>query len=403
MIPSVFHSVSFMPLFEIYSANQIHSDGSFQDVYEKKSISLPSFFVLPHHLSSYLNQYFVYKSQSKNEYQRFELSPQKAGINDIKKDYYLTWTSSGSFFVLFPQIGNEIYLFNEKGEFLWKLKESRYLQLFNDENWIMAVSGDHSRVGFLNYSFQEQIAHEGFLLHSYELGSKGQYCLGFLGGSLYIGDLNRKIYNYIETKKVLKKVSCDFKSKILLTYSFDKEEKHDILEIYKWDKEMNEKEITEVISFSIFDIKERISKKYDIPLKEEFKKLDRNTYPYSIPMKWNKDYGIALIDLDINQKSYRALLIFDHNKIRDVISMNAFTKENMDYSSWVIQNFEDKFILYSDEVSLFINKHGIFSFLKEKKVYAWQSKKSIASGFFQISDDKKLYADYLLYQFKTDE
>lgn len=361
-------------------------------------------FALPACENTHKNKYNVYKTISKNEVFRFTLSPEKAKIKHSAKDYYLTWTSKGSLYILYPQIGNRIYLFNEKGEFLWELKESRYVQLFNDENWIMAVSGDHSRAGFLSYSFEEQIAHEGFLLNSYDLGIKGQYCLGFLGGSVYLGNLNKKTYDHFQLSRPLKKLRCNFTERILLTYSTDLKKNSDSINIYQWDEKSVQKKLSEINRISIKEIREFFVDKYSIELKEV---NQNNVYPFPIPIHWNDHYGAALVSTDINEHNYRILLLFNEDGIIDVFSMNAFLKKGLDFSTWSIIPFKDSFVLYSDKVSLFINQYGIYSQIinntNRLSTLDWKAKKDILTGYYSHSSADLNCDSHYRWQIKFDE
>ena len=102
---------------------------------------------------------------------------------------YISYPENGSFILWYPRLGSKIKFYNNQGEHLWNLNESRYLKIFSDARYIAAFAGDQSHVEFLRPDMSSVIRVEGFLLHSYDVHSKilkknskdttYQACLGF--------------------------------------------------------------------------------------------------------------------------------------------------------------------------------------------------------------------------------
>src|SRR5690606_27502589 len=43
------------------------------------------------------------------------------------KEGYITAPENGAYYIWYPQIGTQVYVFNEQGHFLWDKEESHYL------------------------------------------------------------------------------------------------------------------------------------------------------------------------------------------------------------------------------------------------------------------------------------
>ena len=138
-----------------------------------------------------------------------------------KNSGYITYPWDASFFLWYPRLGSHAKLYSRSGEMLWEVSESRYLKVSRDGNYIVAFSGDQSRVEFLRPDMSSIIAVEGFLLHSYEFATGGsedteyQACLGFLNGDIVLVNLEKREKNRIRLKRPLKALTCDFKNGIL--------------------------------------------------------------------------------------------------------------------------------------------------------------------------------------------
>ena len=138
-----------------------------------------------------------------------------------KNSGYITYPRDASFFLWYPRLGSHARLYSRSGEMLWEVSESRYLKASHDGKYIIAFSGDQSRVEFLRPDMSSIIAVEGFLLHSYELATGGsedteyQACLGFLNGDIVLVNLKKPKKNRIRLKRPLKALTCDFENRVL--------------------------------------------------------------------------------------------------------------------------------------------------------------------------------------------
>jgi len=131
------------------------------------------------------------------------------------KEGYLTGPEDGAFFIWYPQLGSQVYVFNESGSLLWEKEESRYLQVLRHGRFILAAAGDHSRMVFMNPDFKVQADFQGVLFTQFsaddDAGLKyGQACLGSLDGEVIVLHLDRRIYSRQRLGYALKALSCNF-------------------------------------------------------------------------------------------------------------------------------------------------------------------------------------------------
>ncbi|GAB4429350.1 MAG: hypothetical protein OHK0011_11750 [Turneriella sp.] len=131
------------------------------------------------------------------------------------KEGYLTGPENGAFFIWYPQLGSQVYVFNESGSLLWEKEESRYLQVLRHGRFILAAAGDHSRMIFMNPDFKVQADFQGLLFTQFSADDDpalkfGQACLGSLDGEVIVLHLDRKIYSRQRLGYALKAVACNF-------------------------------------------------------------------------------------------------------------------------------------------------------------------------------------------------
>ncbi len=136
-------------------------------------------------------------------------------INLTGKEGYITGPENGAFFIWYPQLGSQVYVFNERGSLLWEKEESRYLQVLRHGRFILAAAGDHSRMIFMNPDFKVQADFQGVLFTQFSADDDpglryGQACLGSLDGELIVLHLDRKIYSRQKLGYALKALSCNF-------------------------------------------------------------------------------------------------------------------------------------------------------------------------------------------------
>lgn len=141
----------------------------------------------------------------------------ETSVSFTGKEGYITAPENGAYFVWYPQIGQQVYVFNEQGSFLWEKDESHYLQVLPRGRFIMAAAGDHSRLIFLNPDFKTQADFQGVLFTRYLSDDNpdlvhGQVCLGSLDGEIIIAHIDRKIYLRQKLGYALKSLVCNFDS-----------------------------------------------------------------------------------------------------------------------------------------------------------------------------------------------
>lgn len=133
------------------------------------------------------------------------------------KEGYITGSQNGTFFIWYPQLGSQIYLFNENGAFLWEKEESHYLHALPRGRFILAAAGDQSRILFMNPDFKVQADFQGMLFNGFiaddrtEL-SRGQVCLSSLNGEVVVAQLDKKVYARQNLGYALKSIACNFET-----------------------------------------------------------------------------------------------------------------------------------------------------------------------------------------------
>jgi len=136
-------------------------------------------------------------------------------ISLANKTGYMSAPDNGAFYVWYPQIGQQIFVFNEQGNFLWEKDESHYLHVLPRGRYIMAAAGDHSRLTFMNPDFKAQADFQGVLFTQHiaddapDLKS-AQVCLGSLDGDIIIAHLDRKESMRKKLGYALKSLTCNF-------------------------------------------------------------------------------------------------------------------------------------------------------------------------------------------------
>lgn len=131
------------------------------------------------------------------------------------KEGYITGPENGAYFIWYPQLGSQVYVFNERGNLLWEKEESRYLQVLRQGRFILAAAGDHSRLVFLNPDFKIQADFQGMLFTQVSADDRpelrfAQACLGSLDGEVIVVHLDRKLYTRQKLGYALKALACNF-------------------------------------------------------------------------------------------------------------------------------------------------------------------------------------------------
>ncbi|MBV6492419.1 MAG: hypothetical protein LDLANPLL_00412 [Turneriella sp.] len=131
------------------------------------------------------------------------------------KEGFITGPENGAYFIWYPQLGSQVYVFNEKGAFLWEKEESHYLHALPYGRYILASAGDGSRMLFVNPDFKIHADFQGVLFNHYILDDNpelksAQVCLSTLDGDLIVAHLDKKIYFRKHLGYALKSLQCDF-------------------------------------------------------------------------------------------------------------------------------------------------------------------------------------------------
>ncbi len=133
------------------------------------------------------------------------------------KEGYITAPENGAYYVWYPQIGTQVYVFNEQGNFLWEKEESHYLNALPRGRYIMAAAGDHSRVVFMNPDFKVHADFQGVLFTRFVTDDNpdlktAQVCIGSLDGEVIVAHLDQKLYFRHKLGYALKSLHCDFET-----------------------------------------------------------------------------------------------------------------------------------------------------------------------------------------------
>lgn len=163
---------------------------------------------------------------------------QKADQTSISltgKEGYITAPENGAYYIWYPQLGAQVYVFNEQGSFLWEKDESHYLQVLPRGRFILAAAGDHSRMIFMNPDFKTQADFQGVLFTRYIVDDNpdlknAQVCLGSLDGEVIIAHIDHKVYLRQKLGYALKSLICNFETSELVaiverTVTVDKAQK----------------------------------------------------------------------------------------------------------------------------------------------------------------------------------
>ncbi|MDH4200876.1 MAG: hypothetical protein OEV66_10930 [Spirochaetia bacterium] len=256
----------------------------------------------------------------------------------LGKDGFVTYPENGSFFLWYPKLGNHTFFYDQEGQFLWAHRTSHYMKAFPSGNYILSMTGDHSRVFYMMPDLSVIGSTEGTLLINYEFFSlpdsnkSMQVCLGFLDGDVVFYNPASKGEIRINTGSVTKAVACDFKSMYIAVQmeNPDKNIAADILALGKID-ELNKNP--------------GIQWKFKIPL------LQR--YTETLPLGLGQDYGIIVLP----EKKSTEIFAFDFSG--NIISKFTVKSESA-AEDWRISHAGRNMIVWnSNEVYVF-NPEKIF-------------------------------------------
>ncbi|HRP68305.1 MAG TPA: hypothetical protein PLY93_02115, partial [Turneriella sp.] len=148
------------------------------------------------------------------------IRPDGTSIRMQDKEGYITGPENGAYYIWYPQLGSQVYVFNEKGAFLWEKEESHYLHTLPRGRYILAAAGDQSRMLFMNPDFKIHADFQGVLFNRFILDDNpdlksAQICLGTLDGDVIVAHLDKKLYFRKKLGYALKSLQCDFSTSTL--------------------------------------------------------------------------------------------------------------------------------------------------------------------------------------------
>jgi len=286
-----------------------------------------------------------------------------------KSNGYVTFDQTAQFFIWYPQIGNYVDYYNNDGIFLWQKRESRYLRIFNHSKNILAISGDHSRMGILDPSGEELLNVEGSLFVDYKLSNKKNglisLCGVFLGGDIvYINSNNNKI-NKVRIQGQIKSINCNFRTGFTIVHVLREKQKIQYDEILLMQPQLNFSLTTGLIT----EIKYKTLKSIKLP----------EIFPYTIPMCLfgNQHYFF------LNKKN--EVLHWEIGNIKQPKTINSIISTASPIANFRCISNDSTVALYNHNLlhlfdkfgKLYEHKTNIISFFEKEGIYWLQSEKYI--------------------------
>ena len=242
-------------------------------------------------------------------------------------------------------------------KFFWKINESRYLKISQDGKYILAFSGDASRIEFLRPDMSSIVAVEGFLLHSYELqkntNAETQYqaCVGFLNGDIALINLEKSEINRLSLKKPLKALSCDFERGYFVAQLGE-----DKISYTKVNQEIEKNSNDTLIKVNFKDLKfnkNRIAKKYEIAFLVNLPQK----FTFSLPITSFQNYLVGLIPVTPNQLEIQ---LFDiEGEINKIYRWPDPISDFLELENFRIDKTEKVLIASSQSTIILLNNKGI--------------------------------------------
>ncbi len=175
--------------------------------------------------------------QDNKQYHFLQLNHQGHLVQDFfipthpaKQNFYVTYPLDASYFIKYPYLGYMVEIFDQGGQLLWDLKESRYLHSSLDGRFVAAIAGDQSKIEIMNPSFSHITKIEGFMLIHHQLTQNTRNntfdaCFGFLNGDVIFSQFNtagKSKHYMIRTRKVLKSLICDLEQGFFWAHVYNK-------------------------------------------------------------------------------------------------------------------------------------------------------------------------------------
>ncbi len=270
-------------------------------------------------------------------------------IQNKQASAFLTYPIKGSFFVEYPRLGRVIKIYDTRGDFLWKINESRYLKVFDSGDWILGLSGDHSKLHFFKPDMSKYMELEGYLLTQYHINEalsreadSYNACLSFLAGDVVFIRLNSKTIERHTFPSAVKNIFCDFNSGNFLVQVYDvKLNKH----------------------FLILKNLHHIKK--DIFITE----LPHDTF-YTTPMAFNAN-NLLYIYWNSKIRSFYFNLLNFHDGSYINFPLSADLKLE-DIDLFRIKQYQDSFLVYNKQSTWFFDTKGLIytkNFHHIKKIF----------------------------------
>jgi len=283
----------------------------------------------------------------------------------MKNDGYLTYPDNGNFYIWYPRLGRTVLYFDKNGTLLWEKGSSHYLQAMPGGKFIMALSGDHSRLFFLTPDLDIINSSEGLLFIQYQFNHQdstdniksNDVCYATLNGDFIYANIAQQKKNQIHVNGIIKSIFCDFNKKEVL------------LQIRKTDSHTDT-----IVRGHIDDKKEILTSIVEYPLSVE--------YPFSLPMGLKN--GRAFFLVTDKSKTIINVLTSSFTLLESIIIEDDAQSHN-------VENWK---VLDNDYGIVFWNEGNIYLF-DEKMFFhgagKFQQIKSSGSDIF-ISTDKNIYS-----------
>ncbi len=261
---------------------------------------------------------------------------------------FLTAPAEGAFYIWYPRLGRYVYVFDQRGRFLWRKQESRYLESFASGKFILAMAGDHSRALFFKPSLEKVNDVEGHLAITYRLRNddkeKARYhaCMGFLDGDIVFLNNETQKNKRISTNKTLKSLDCN-----LDTGEF-------VAQIEG--RKQTERGVVARDQLIFDNIEQAISGDWqeEVMLKDHF--------PQTLPLALHPALAVVVTGGPTGQ---RAVLIKDY-EIQQELSLAAFG-QGASVEDWQSQVLPGGVVLYNSKALLYFKAEGLVFFQSLRK------------------------------------
>jgi hypothetical protein len=248
------------------------------------------------------------------------------------KDGFFTYPPNGSFFLWYPKLGNYTFFYDQSGEFLWSHKSSHYLKAFPSGEFLLAMTGDHSRAFFLLPDLTPVGSTEGALLINYQFSinpkddKSMKICLGYLDGDIVFYNPKQNNQIRINTGGVTKSIACDFDNLGFAVHMEGENNSPDIIKTAKIDSTQKIPKITWKGSI----------------------KLTTN-YNFTIPVGIQNNFIVVLLPTGSN------LSLFTYNLKGDLLTASELSPMDTPIEDWRLINLQGSIAAWNSKSIYIMN------------------------------------------------